>query len=223
MTKQLLSAVEINPAQKPIGSVIWLHGLGADGHDFVPVVQQLKLPESLPIRFVFPHAPVIPITINGGYPMRAWYDILGLEEGSREDEAGIRAAAAQVNELIQQEQARGMSADRIVLAGFSQGGAMALHCALRFPERLAGILALSTYLPVGHTVAAEINPANQTIPIFLAHGTDDTLLPLSWAQMSSEFLQKLGYNIELRTYPMAHSVCAEEIEDISQWLKKIFM
>jgi phospholipase/carboxylesterase len=223
MTNQQLSAVEINPPQKPTASVIWLHGLGADGHDFVPLVPQLNLPESLPIRFIFPHAPIIPITINGGYPMRAWYDILGLEEGSREDEAGVRAAAKQVDALIQQEQARGMPAERIVLAGFSQGGAMALHCGLRFPERLGGILALSTYLPVGHTVANEVNPVNQSIPIFLAHGTDDTLLPLSWAQMSNEFLQKLGYSIELRTYPMAHSVCGEEIKDIGDWFKKVLM
>lgn len=221
MTKQPLSVVEINPPQQPLASVIWLHGLGADGHDFVPLVPQLNLPDALAVRFVFPHAPVMPITINGGYAMRAWYDILGLEEGSREDEAGIRVAAKQVEVLIQQEQARGIPAERIVLAGFSQGGAMALHCGLRFPERLAGILALSTYLPVGYAVAAEANSANQQIPVFIAHGTEDPLLPLSWAQQSYEFLQKLGYGVELRTYAMEHSVCGEEVKDIGNWLQKI--
>lgn len=213
-----LTPVEINPSQTPTASVIWLHGLGADGHDFVPVVSELNLPDSLPIRFVFPHAPIMPITINGGYPMRAWYDILGFDEGSREDEAGIRTATKQVETLIHQEQTRGIPAHRIVLAGFSQGGAMALHCGLRFPERLAGILALSTYLPIAHTVEDEKNTANQKTPIFMAHGSEDPLLPLSWAEMSSEFLKKLGHPVDLRVYPMAHSVCPEEVSDIREWL-----
>lgn len=223
MTNQQLSAVEINPTQTPTASIIWLHGLGADGHDFVPIVEQLNLPESLSVRFVFPHAQEIPITINGGYPMRAWYDILGFRTDTREDVDGIRAAAKQVDALIHAEQELGVPIQRIVLAGFSQGGALALHCGLRYPKRLAGILALSTYLPIAHTIADEVSKANQDIPIFIAHGTEDPILPLSWAEMSSEFLQKLGYIVQLRMYPMAHTVSLEEIGDIGEWIKQILL
>jgi phospholipase/carboxylesterase len=221
MPNSLLSCVEINPPVTPIASVIWLHGLGADGHDFVPVVAQLQLPATLPIRFVFPHAPLRAITMNNGYTMRAWYDLLGLDAGTREDAIGVQQSAQQVTDLIRHEQQRGVPLQRIVLAGFSQGGAMALHCGLRFPERLAGILALSTYLPLAQTLPDEMSPANHDIPIFMAHGAQDPLLPLFWAQSSREVLQKLNYALDFRIYPMMHSVCMEEINDISAWLQNL--
>lgn len=219
-SQQHPSAVEVNPSAPPIASVIWLHGLGADGNDFAPIVPQLALPE-LPIRFVFPHAPVQPITANGGFPMRAWYDILAFDGARGEDESGIRASAQTIMDLLQREQELGMPYERIVLAGFSQGGAMALHCGLRFPDRLAGILALSTYLPIATTVAEEASHANKKIPILMAHGTQDQVVPLAWAQGAQQFLQTLDYSIELRSYPMAHSVCMEEIQDVEKWLRQV--
>lgn len=221
MSNPSLPCVEVNPTTLPTASVIWLHGLGADGNDFAPIVPQLNLPKDLAVRFVFPHAPVQPITINGGYPMRAWYDILGFAPGSREDAAGVQASAKMVQALIEHEQSLGVPAERIVLGGFSQGGAMALHCGLRAPERLAGILALSTYMPVADSVPDEINAVNRDIPIFLAHGTDDNVLPYSWAQMSMNLLQKLNYPVDFRTYAMAHTVCLQELKDIGAWLQKI--
>ena len=212
----MLDAIEITTGPKPRLALLWLHGLGADGHDFEPIVPELGL--SVPVRFVFPHAPVRPVTINGGMAMRAWYDILGFDRRAREDAAGIRASAAAVTELVDREIERGMSSDRIVLAGFSQGGAIALHTALREPRPLAGVLALSTYLPLAATLASERSAANAHVPLFMAHGTDDGVLPLQLAETSRGALEALGYTVEWHAYPMAHSVCLEEIGAIGAWL-----
>ena len=215
----MLNAIEITTGDEPTLSVLWLHGLGADGHDFEPIVPELGL--RIPVRFVFPHAPVRPVTINGGTAMRAWYDILGFDRGAREDGAGIRASAAAVTALIDRELERGMPSERVVLAGFSQGGAIALHTALREPRPLAGVLALSTYLPLAASVAAERSSANLGLPIFMAHGTADNVLPLSLAESSRGALQALGYPVEWRAYPMAHSVCMDEVRAIATWLSAL--
>ena len=212
----MLDAIEITTGPKPRLAVLWLHGLGADGHDFEPIVPELGL--GVPVRFVFPHAPVRPVTINGGMAMRAWYDILGFDRRAREDSAGIRASAAAVTELVDREIARGMSSDRIVLAGFSQGGAIALHTALREPRPLGGVLALSTYLPLAATLASERSAVNARLPLFMAHGTDDGVLPLQLAETARGALEALGYAVEWHAYPMAHSVCMEEIGAIGAWL-----
>lgn len=212
----LLDALELTTGPAPELAVIWLHGLGADGHDFEPIVPELKLDFSA--RFVFPHAPVRPVTINGGMAMRAWYDILGWGRQARQDEAGIRASAAAVERMIDREIDRGMPAERIVLAGFSQGGAIALHTALRARRSLAGVLALSTYLPLADTLAQERSAANAQIPILMVHGTADAVLPLALAESSRRTLTGLGYDVEWRTYPMAHTVCLDEIALISAWL-----
>jgi phospholipase/carboxylesterase len=212
----MLDAIEITTGPKPRLAVLWLHGLGADGHDFEPIVPELGL--SVPVRFVFPHAPVRSVTINGGMAMRAWYDILGFDRRAREDAAGIRASAAAVTELVDREIERGMSSDRIVLAGFSQGGAIALHTALREPRPLAGVLALSTYLPLAATLASERSAANARLPLFMAHGTNDGVLPLQLAETSRGALEALGYAVEWHAYPMAHSICQEEVGAIGAWL-----
>jgi phospholipase/carboxylesterase len=212
----MLDAIELTTGAAPRLAVIWLHGLGADGHDFEPIVPELGL--GFPVRFVFPHAPVRPVTINGGMAMRAWYDILGFDRHSKEDAAGIRASAAAVTRLIDREIERGMSPDRIVLAGFSQGGAIALHTALRDPRTLAGVLALSTYLPLNSTLASERNAANASVPIFMAHGTSDSVLPLALAESSRRVLEALGYAVDWHSYAMAHTVCLEEIGAIAAWL-----
>jgi phospholipase/carboxylesterase len=217
----LLETLELETGRPPTGSVIWLHGLGADGHDFEPIVPELDLPDSLPVRFVFPHAPMQPVTINGGAVMRAWYDVYSLEGQRREDAAGVRASQAQVEELIAREKARGVAASRIVLAGFSQGGAIALQAGLRHAERLAGIMALSTYLPLAGTLAAEAAPANRATPIFMAHGQYDPLIPIERAAMSRRQLEAAGYAVEWHEYPMEHAVCAAEIADISAWLQRV--
>ena len=196
--------------------MIWLHGLGADGHDFEPIVPELGL--RFPVRFVFPHAPVRAVTINGGMAMRAWYDIFSFDRHAEEDAAGIRASAAAVTELVDREIARGVASERIVLAGFSQGGAIALHAGLREPRPLAGVLALSTYLPLATTLASERSAANARIPIFMAHGTDDPVLPFAMAEASRRALESLGYAVDWHAYPMAHSVCLEEIGAIGAWL-----
>jgi len=212
-----LETVELETAGTPDAAVIWLHGLGADGHDFEPVVPQLRLPPQLRVRFVFPHAPMRPVTINMGMRMRAWYDILQLG-GGREDDAGIRAAQGLLAALIARERERGVSARRIVLAGFSQGGAIALRTGLRHAERLAGILALSTYLPLAGTLAAERSAASGDLPIFMAHGRFDDMIPMARARQSRLALEGLGWTVEWREYPMPHAVCAEEIADIAAWL-----
>ena len=214
----LLEAIEIETAPAPTSAIIWLHGLGADGHDFEPIVPELGLPKSTAVRFIFPHAPVQPVTINGGARMRAWYDVTN---DGQQDAAGIRASQARVEALIAREQKRGISPGAIVLAGFSQGGAVALQTGLRYPERLAGILALSCYLPLPETLEQEVSQTNRNGPIFMAHGTQDPVIPLSWAMRSRDRLKALGYVIEWHEYPMPHSVCAEEIADIGSWLRRI--
>ena len=219
-------SVEIETGPNPVGSIIWLHGLGADGHDFEPIVPELRLPSSLPLRFVFPHAPVRPVTINGGMSMRAWYDILSLDRDGPVDEAGIRASGEILNALIRQERQRGVAADRIVVAGFSQGGAIALHAALRYPERLAGLMALSTYLPLPESFDAEVisNDAavNGDIPLFMAHGSFDPVLPMQLGSHSARLLGESGFAVEWHDYPMAHAVCAEEIDHIRDWLLRVY-
>ena len=210
-----MDAIQIETGPKPQAAVIWLHGLGADGHDFEPIVPELELAK--PVRFVFPHAPVRPVTINNGMRMRAWYDIFQFG-GGREDEQGLRASQKLVEEMIR---AQGLPPEKIVLAGFSQGGAIVLQTGLRYAERLAGIMALSCYLPIASTVAAERNPANRSIPIFMAHGAYDDIIPIQRAQQSRAALEKLGYPIEWHDYPMPHSVCAPEIAHISAFLSKV--
>ena len=198
-----------------------MHGLGADGNDFVPVVDELGLPPQLAVRFIFPHAPMQPVTINGGFIMRAWYDVFNQDLSFREDEAGVRRSQQEIEKLITKEKDRGIGASRIVLAGFSQGGAIALQTGLRHPERLAGIMALSSYLPLASTLATEANAANHAVPIFMAHGTADPLIPLPLASLSRERLEQQGYQVEWHQYLMPHSVCLEEIQDIGQWLQHV--
>lgn len=219
--------VEIETGGKPpIGSVIWLHGLGADGHDFEPVVAELRLPDELPLRFVFPHAPVRPVTINGGMTMRAWYDIFSLDRDGPADEVGIRASAELLDALIDRERERGIQADRIVVAGFSQGGAIALHGALRYPERLAGLMALSTYLPLQQFFKTEVLDSQVAggidMPIFMAHGSFDPVLPMDGGRASANLLIKSGRKVEWHDYPMAHGVCPDEISDIRAWLLSVY-
>ncbi|MDE2085837.1 MAG: alpha/beta hydrolase fold domain-containing protein [Xanthomonadaceae bacterium] len=218
----LLPAVEHETAADPRYSVIWLHGLGADGHDFAPIVPELVAADWPALRFVFPHAPVRPVTVNGGMPMRAWYDIVGFDLVARQDEAGIRASMAAVEALIARENERGVPDERIVLAGFSQGGAIALSAGLRHAKRLAGIVALSTYLPIADTLAAERSAANADVPIFQAHGTFDPVVIPPRGSDSRDLLQRLGYRVDWHSYPMAHAVCAEEIADLRGWLGRRF-
>jgi phospholipase/carboxylesterase len=217
----LLEAIELETGPAPAASVVWLHGLGADGHDFVPVVPELHLPATLPLRFVFPHAPVRPVTINGGALMRAWYDVRDDGGVRREDAAGVRESGRRVEALIGLEKRRGIPASRIVLAGFSQGGAMALHTGLRHPERLGGIVALSTFLPLPDTLAAETSEPNRDVAIFMAHGTEDALIPLGRGRRSRDRLHELGYRVAWHEYPMPHAVCAEEISDLAAWLREV--
>jgi phospholipase/carboxylesterase len=224
MSEKLLEAVEIETGAAPTASIIWMHGLGADGNDFVPIVRELKLPATPPIRFVFPHAPMRPVTINNGYVMRAWYDVTyGDLEGKskRPDEAGVRESEREIAKLIARERARGVAAEDIVLAGFSQGGALALQTGLRYPERLAGIMALSTYLPLAEVLAREASSANRKTLIFMAHGTQDAVIPYSMATASREVLVESGYDVAWHEYVMPHSVCLEEVQDIGDWLRKV--
>lgn len=214
----LLPCVERETGAHPGHSVIWLHGLGADGHDFAPIVPELVARDWPALRFVFPHAPVQSVTVNGGMPMRAWYDIVGFDLMSRQDEAGMRASIAAVEALIAHEHERGVPSERIVLAGFSQGGAIALAAGLRHAQKLAGIVALSTYLPLGHALVAERSAANAGVPIFWGHGTMDPVVILQRGLDSRATLEALGYAVDWHTYPMPHSVCAEEIADLRDWL-----
>lgn len=223
MTHPLLESIQIETGPNPTVAVIWLHGLGADGNDFVPIVRELDLTGCPSIRFVFPHAPTMPVTINNGYVMRAWYDILGIDLARREDEAGLRRAQTMVEHLIAHEKSRGIASDHIVLAGFSQGCAMTLQTGLRHPEKLAGLIGLSGYLPIHATVSDERHSANHDTPIFLAHGRADPIVPIDRAEKSRDILLALGYQVEWHAYPMEHSVCEEEIADISVWLKRILI
>lgn len=222
MDNSLLETIEVQTGAKPSATVIWMHGLGADGHDFEPIVPELRLPSSLQVRFIFPHAPVRPVTINNGYEMRAWYDIEMQELERKPDERGIRASQAQVTALIEREKSRGMAADRIVLAGFSQGGAIALQVGLRHGEALGGIAALSTYLTLQESLEREAQAANRAIPIFMAHGTEDPVIPMSLAESSRKALEGRGLRVEWHAYPMPHSVCGEEVEALSAWLEQRF-
>jgi phospholipase/carboxylesterase len=217
----LLETIEVQTGPQPRATIIVMHGLGADGNDFVPVARELDLAAIGPVRFVFPHAPVIPVTINNGYRMRAWYDVLGADLVRREDEAGLRRSLASVEELLAREKALGMPAGRIVLGGFSQGCAMALLTGLRHRERLAGIVGLSGYLPLAATTGTERSDANQLTPVFLAHGRQDEIVTVDRAEASRDALRDLGYDVEWHDYPMPHSVCMEEIADLNQWLLKV--
>jgi len=218
---QLLENIEIDTAPNPEIAVIWLHGLGADGNDFVPIVRELDL-EGLPaIRFVFPHANTMPVTINGGYVMRSWYDIVATDLVRREDEAGLRASQLQVEALIAREKARGIPASRIILAGFSQGCAMTLQTGLRHPERLAGMLCLSGYLPLASLAGAERHEASLGTPIFMAHGVQDPVVPFARAEDSRKALASLGYQVEWHAYQMQHTLCLEEVQDIAKWIRKV--
>ncbi|MEJ8845961.1 alpha/beta hydrolase [Variovorax rhizosphaerae] len=216
-----LAPIEIETGPRPTASVILMHGLGADGNDFVPICNELELGGIGPVRFVFPNAPVMPVTINNGYPMPAWYDIYGPIGDKREDEAGLRRSMASIEALIAKEKTRGIPASRIVVAGFSQGCAMALLTGLRHAERLAGIVALSGYLPLASTTAAEATSMNRDVPIFMAHGQHDGVVVMPRATASRDALEALGYAIEWHEYPMEHSVCLEEIADLGTWLRKV--
>ncbi len=219
---ELLPAIEIETKPKPSHAVIWLHGLGADGNDFVPVMKQMKLPR-LGIRFVFPHAPMRPVTINGGFVMRAWYDIAHQELAFKEDERGLRESQRLIEDMIARENKRGIPSSRIVLAGFSQGGVITLQVGLRQAKRLAGLMALSAYLPMSPTIEVERNAASNPVPIFMGHGIADNIVPLALGTMSRDSLIKLGYEVEWHQYPMPHSVCPEELVDISAWLKRVLL
>lgn len=222
-TPSLLDCIEHETGPEPAHCVIWLHGLGADGHDFAPIVPELQLPAKLAVRFVFPHATIQPVTINGGMAMRSWYDILTPNLVKREDEAGIRISEQAIQALIARENARGIPSSRIVLAGFSQGCAMTLHTGIRLKEKLAGLMGLSGYLPLIDMAAHEREPANAATPIFLAHGTHDPVVTLERAEASRAKLIDLGYQVQWHTYPMPHSVCAQEIDDISSFLQSVLL
>jgi len=218
-------AVEIETGKDPTAAVIWMHVLGADGHDFEPIVPELvrdrAVSDDRALRFVFPHAPVRPVTLNGGYPMRAWYDIVGIDRRAPQDEVGIRGSYATVEKLIRRENERGIATDRIVLAGFSQGGAMALYAGTRYPEKLAGILALSCYMLLETKFSAERAAVNHATRIFLAHGTQDPVVSPMLGEGTRLLLEKEGYSVEWHTYPMPHSVCPQEVLDIAAWLRRV--
>ena len=218
----MIEHIELNTGAEPKGTVIWMHGLGADCWDFVPVVKELDLPASLPLRFVFPQAPMRPITINNRQVMPGWYDISMAELQRKPDEAGIRQSQAFIDELIAREIGRGIPADKIILAGFSQGGAIALQTGLRHREALGGVMALSTYLTLDDSLAAEASLANANIPILMAHGTQDPIVMLALAISSRTKMEAQGYKVEWREYPMPHSLCMEEIEEISVWIQTRF-
>ena len=221
MATMSLEAIQIETGPAPTASIIVLHGLGADGNDFVPFAQEIDLRSRGNVRWVFPHAPTMPVTINGGYVMRAWYDILGMELVRREDEAGLRRSQAAVQAIIDHEISRGIAANRIVLAGFSQGCAMTLLAGLRSPQRLAGLVGMSGYLPLADKTAAERSSANEHVPIFLAHGSADPVVPCDRGAASRDALVALGYPVDWHAYPMQHSVCGQEIADLQRWLLRV--
>ncbi|MGI9235845.1 MAG: alpha/beta hydrolase [Woeseiaceae bacterium] len=214
-------AVEVTTGKEPVGSVIWLHGLGADGHDFEAIVPELRLPATRPLRFVFPHAPIRPVTINGGMAMRAWYDILSLDTTGRADAKGVQESTALLEALVVNEIERGFEASKIVIAGFSQGGAIAINAALHATMRLAGLMALSTYIPLPGEVDA--SAGHRDLPVFMAHGNFDPMLPMQWGRASADKLRDAGFTVEWHDYPMAHAVCPQEIADIRAWLLSVFV
>ena len=215
----LPDCVEVNSGATPVGSVIWLHGLGADGHDFEPIVPELRLPADLPLRFVFPHAPMRPVTINGGMVMRAWYDIVTLDAEGRADAEGVRESTAILEALVAREIERGIPAQKIVIAGFSMGGAIAINTALHTAHELAGLMALSTYLPLPGDV--EGSGGSRELPVFMAHGSFDPMVPMQWGRISAQKLEETGFSVEWHEYPMAHAVCPQEIADIGAWLQRV--
>jgi phospholipase/carboxylesterase len=217
----LLDAIEVVTGPAPTGSVIWMHGLGADGHDFEPIVPDLVQPGERALRFVFPHAPLRPVTINAGMTMRAWYDIVGIGPHVQEDAAGLRAAQASIEALITRESQRGIAPGRVVLAGFSQGGALALYAGTRQRERLAGLLGLSCYLPAAGALAREHASATLATPIFLAHGTEDPLVLAVYGEQSRRLLEQTGYSVEWHLYPMPHAVCDKELAAVAAWLRRV--
>jgi len=216
-----LQVIEAQTGDNPVATIVIMHGLGADGRDFVPIAEQLDLSSVGPVRFLFPSAPVMPVTINGGYVMPAWYDILGTDLAKREDEAGLRQSQASIEALLAHEKSRGIPANRIVVAGFSQGCALALMTGLRHGERLAGVAGLSGYLPLADKTAAERSAASEDLPIFLAHGSHDGVVPLPRAMASRDALTALGYPVEWHEYRMEHSVCPEEVVDLERWLQRV--
>lgn len=218
----LLESIEIETGPNPQHAIIWLHGLGADGHDFAPIVPELKLTTERPVRFIFPHAPIQPVTINGGMAMRSWYDIYMADLVRQEDERGLRQSQAEVQNLIARENSRGIPTERIILAGFSQGCAMTLQTGLRLPEALAGMVCLSGYLPLAALTDKERHPANTQTPIFMAHGSVDPVVPLARAVDSRDHLRELGYTVHWHQYPMPHSVCAEEIDAVAAFINSVF-
>ena len=221
MNAELLPCIELETGARPDAAVIWLHGLGADGNDFVPIVEEMRLPDALSIRFVFPHAPVRPVTLNNGFRMRAWYDIAPGDLMNRADLAGVRASRAQVEALMAREVARGIPARRLVVAGFSQGGVIALYTGLRHAARLAGIVALSTYVVQPDALGAEASAANRDVPIFMAHGTADPMVQFAWGEASRRALEAAGYGVEWHTYPMPHAVVWEEIVAVRDFLARV--
>jgi phospholipase/carboxylesterase len=217
----MLDTVEMTSGANPTGAVIWLHGLGADGHDFEPIVPDLVRRDERALRFVFPHAPVRPVTINGGYPMRAWYDIVALDRAAAEDAVGMRASADAVTALVRREGERGIAPERIVVAGFSQGGALALYSGTRFAERLAGVVGLSCYLPLASRLGAERSAANAATSVFLAHGTQDPVVSFRFGENTRATLEAAGYPVEWHSYPIPHSVSPQEIADLGAWLRRV--
>jgi phospholipase/carboxylesterase len=217
----VLDTVEIQTGRNPTGTVIWLHGLGADAHDFEPLVPQLVQRDERALRFIFPNAPVRPITINGGMPMRAWYDILAFERGAPQDEAGIRASDTAVRELIGRENERGIASNRVVLGGFSQGGAISLFCGTRYPEQLAGIMALSCYMLLEDSLPAERTQVNYRTPVFMAHGNQDPMVDIKRGMEARQLLEAGGHPVEWHAYAMPHSVCPQEVVDIAAWLRRV--
>lgn len=222
MTKDKLNLIEINPDAAPIGTVIWLHGLGADGHDFTPIIPELRLPPDLPLRFIFPHAPLQPVTINQGYVMRAWYDIVSLDSQGHADMEGIHRSVAKIHQLIAFEEERGIAAGNILLAGFSQGAVMTLHAGLTYRKKLLGMLALSGYLPHPQEIFNQPHNFNKDTQIFMAHGTQDQVVPYFLGEMSHRLLQEQGFAIEWHSYDVAHSVSGKEVLDIGAWIKQRF-
>ena len=223
---EIPQTVEVSTADNVEGSVVWLHGLGADGHDFEPIVPELRIPDAPGLRFVFPHAPVQPVTLNGGMAMRAWYDIYSLERNGPVDEAGITQSMEVLRALVEREIERGIPAEKIVVAGFSQGGAIASQFALQYEKPLAGLMALSTYMPMGNKIASKVadndNAQPRSLPIFMAHGQFDPVLPFEAGKTARDTMLELGYRVEWKDYPMPHAVCTDEIADISAWLNQRF-
>jgi phospholipase/carboxylesterase len=216
-----LEYIEVNTTKNPDFSVIWLHGLGADGHNFESIASELRLPQTLGVRFIFPHAPVQPVTINAGFPMRSWFDIFGLDEKAIQDEVGIRKSQQAVEQLLQTVIDDGIPSQKIIMGGFSQGGALALHLALRYHRKLAGAIGLSTYLPLAGLAATEQHTLNKDLPLFLAHGTQDNVVPYQFGRTSCKYLNDLGHPISWHEYPIGHQVSTEELNDISHWIQTI--